>query len=540
MCLRLSLVHAGLLVLAFSVPLLQADEQTVGPVTENVETAQYEQVLYVSAALHSNALPDGSRQSPFRGLEQSLESAHPASAGRRIVILVADGNYSVQSLRMKSHVDLYGGFDADDWSRDVHRQKTILTAQGDQTMIIGADDARIDGFFITGAESQVGGGAFLCDGSSPVITNNYIEANRTVRDPKTINAADLHGKGNGGAAICCIHASPMVKNNRIGRNTTDFGDGGAIYCMAASHPTIHGNLFYSNESGLVDPDTRSSNGGAIACTHYSNPVIRHNVFLSNHAGGRGDGGAIYGEYFCQPQLDGNIFLWNSSEDDGAAVYFMAAARPRLRGNLFVGNGPGGGAIRLSKNGLAQLEANTIVGNPSGGIICRAASLVSVNNFICENSGAGISAQSSVVSSQNDTICGQSGCGIATLEGGARIVNSMVVANQARQLRLDTTDIWVRYCLLVGQHENEPRGVSALVTTSDLGLDRVIAFDQPPRFHDVSWTSEVRLAGYDPDQQATGVRFMSMPPDVGRWVGRPVRIGGRWTVIRGVDPHGLSA
>lgn len=519
---------------------LQADMPPVGPITEAVDTQQYEQVLYVNSTFDSRSEPDGTRQNPYRRLDQAIGQAEPPDGKQRIAVFVAAGTYTSQRpLRMKSRVDLYGGFDVRDWSRDIVEHRTLITPQGHHSTILGADDARFDGFVITAAQSRGLGGAFLCDGHSPWITNNYIEENRTVRDPKTIATTTLREHGNSGAAICCVRASPLVRNNQIARNKTDFGDGGALFCSAKSHPTIEGNLFCGNESGLVDPDTRSSNGGAIACTHYSHPVIRGNVFLGNHAGGRGDGGAIYGEYFCEPKIDGNIFIGNSAEDDGAAVYFMAAARPHLQHNLFVGNGPGGGAIRLSKNGLAILEANTIVGNQSGGVICRAASLVSRNNVICENQGSGIVGLSSVISSQNDTICRQAGHGFATDGGGARIVNAIIVANQAGQVQLATNDIWVRYCVLAGQDENEPKGVAALATTSDLSLDRVIAMDQPPRFRDDGWTASLRLASYSPDRLTTEVEFTSALPGGARLIGRPIRCGGRWTVIHGVAANQLS-
>src|SRR3954454_24011490 len=83
---------------------------------------------------------------------------------------------------MRAHGDLYGGFAAGYWkTRDVYQHATILDARKEGPVVIGADDARLDGFVITGGEQKAHGGGIVCDGVSPTIVNNIIVGNRTLR-----------------------------------------------------------------------------------------------------------------------------------------------------------------------------------------------------------------------------------------------------------------------------------------------------------------------------------------------------------------------
>ena len=509
-------------------------ERTIGPETESVDTDDYARIIYVRSAQDSS-VENGSQEAPYRALDKAVRQATGASHDRRIAVFVAEGSYSVRSLQLRQFVDLYGGFASVDWTRDVNKQKTILNGEGNSAVVIGAENARIDGFVITGGKSDGWGGGILCSECSPTISNNWIILNRTIHDQSLVDASVLHQQGNGGGGICCIGASPLIRKNWIAQNMTDFGNGGGISCISQANPRIERNVFSANGTGADDPKTRSSNGGAIACSHLSSPVILDNVFLNNHAGGGGDGGAIYGEYSSHPSIEENIFVGNSADDDGAAAYFMSAARPLFRSNLFVGNGPGRGVIRLSKNGLGYFEGNKIIGNFTDGIYCRSASAVTTNNVICENIGCGIHARESVLTSRNDTICKQKEYGVEVDGGSARIVNDIVVANAAGQVRLDTSEqIWVRHCLLAGRTDKEPAGRAALETTAQTNLDRIIVFAAAPQFRDDSRSVEARVVQFDPDRLTTDVELVAALPNAQQFARQPVRVGKKWTVGRAAD------
>src|SRR5262245_1721616 len=89
---------------------------------------------------------------PIKTVAAALESINDASPTKRYAILVAAGTYNETPLKMKQHVDLYGGFPADggDWkTRDIYVNRTILDGHKNGPVVIGADDARLDSFVVT-------------------------------------------------------------------------------------------------------------------------------------------------------------------------------------------------------------------------------------------------------------------------------------------------------------------------------------------------------------------------------------------------------
>jgi parallel beta-helix repeat protein len=109
----------------------------------------------------------------------------------------------------------------------------------------------------------------------------------------------------------------------------------------------------------------------------------------NQAKGRSDAGGIYCEYFSDPMINGNWILSNIADDDGAGFYTMKLGQPLLKNNIFAGNrttGGGVGGIRLSKEGRAIIENNTIMYNHGGGVMSVDAYMELNNNTILFNKG----------------------------------------------------------------------------------------------------------------------------------------------------------
>src|SRR5688572_3795920 len=119
-----------------------ADVGQVGPRTEPVDLTRYAQVRYVSAS-GSDSRGDGSRGKPWASPAQALEKISGAGSQQRAAVCIGEGTYTAASLRLKPHVDLFGGFSAG-WERDVARYPTILDAKGKDRVLIGANDARVD------------------------------------------------------------------------------------------------------------------------------------------------------------------------------------------------------------------------------------------------------------------------------------------------------------------------------------------------------------------------------------------------------------
>src|SRR2546423_4668498 len=75
----------------------------VGPQPRRVDPKSYAHIIHVA--------PGGERQT----VAGALASVTDASPGKRYAILAAAGTYKESRIRMKAHVDLYGGFVPDNW-----------------------------------------------------------------------------------------------------------------------------------------------------------------------------------------------------------------------------------------------------------------------------------------------------------------------------------------------------------------------------------------------------------------------------------------
>jgi predicted outer membrane repeat protein len=265
-----------------------------------------------------------------------------------------------------------------------------LDAQKQGPVVIGADDARLDGFVVTGGQQQAHGGGIVCDGVSPVIVNNIIVGNQTLKP--------MIGEGlgkqiaNEGAGIALLAGSrAYVANNLICENSTEIGNGGGITCRGNVQAKILRNVFCNNIAGVKDDQmfhgkvgSRSSPGGAIACSEESSPQISFNVIVMCSAPINNDAGGIWVEGNSMPPINYNWVVGNTSGDDGGGIYCMgnlyytdagerfdispdgpvAVEDNLIAGNNTVRGGPGG--VRASRFGRIDLRRNVIVANEKGG------------------------------------------------------------------------------------------------------------------------------------------------------------------------------
>jgi hypothetical protein len=362
-----------------AIPASMVPMDQVGPQPRGVDLKGYSHVIRVT--------PDGQH----RTVAGALATVKEASAKNRYAILVAAGTYHESRIPMKPYVDLYGGFAAGDWkTRDVYQQATILDAQKEGPVVIAADDARLDGFVITGGRQKAHGGGIVCDGVSPAIVNNIIVGNQTL--------GPVIGEGlgkqiaNEGAGIALLSGSrAYVSNNLIGDNSTEVGSGAGITARGKVGGKILRNVFCNNIAGVKDDamfhgkvGSRSSPGGAIACAEESSPQISFNCIVLCSAPINNDAGGIWVEGNSQPPINYNWIVGNTSGDDGGGIYVMgnlyydetgkrfdiAPDGPvSIEDNLIAGNnsirgGPGG--VRVSRWGRVDLRRNQIVGNEKGG------------------------------------------------------------------------------------------------------------------------------------------------------------------------------
>ncbi|WP_428939765.1 right-handed parallel beta-helix repeat-containing protein [Fontivita pretiosa] len=374
--------------------------EQVGPIPRAVDARQYARILHVA--------PDAEH----RSVSDALGAIKDASKQNRYAILVAAGTYNESRIQLKPFVDLYGGFaPGGDWkTRDVYENATILDAQKKGPVVIGADDARIDGFVITNGHHDGSGGGIICDGTSPTIVNNIIMANN-LPAPAWLKPPLGKQAANEGAGIALLNGSrAYVANNLICENTTDAGAGAGITCRNNVEAKILRNVFANNVAGIRDDTefhgkkgSRSSPGGAIAVNAASSPQISFNAIVLGSAPINNDGGGIWVEGNSAPPINYNWIVGNLSGDDGGGIYVMGNlyydeqgerhdlmpdAPVKIESNLIAGNqtirgGPGG--IRVSRWGRAELLRNVIVAN-QGGVAGREGGVITVmhDNVIADN------------------------------------------------------------------------------------------------------------------------------------------------------------
>ncbi|MBN2354621.1 right-handed parallel beta-helix repeat-containing protein [candidate division KSB1 bacterium] len=372
----------------------------VGPVTQPVLRDEYARIYYVAATRGSDHSGDGSMQKPWQTIQQALRNIRDSAPGIRSAVLVSQGEYSGETIEMKSHVDLLGGFDAVSYQRDIFLYPTVLMGREQQRLIIGADAAKLDGFVVTKASVRDKGAGIYCDGVSPTISNSVFIANQTLA-PVPWNPQYLHETAHDGGAIYCRNAAaPTIENNMFAHNNTECGRGAAIALHGRCGGRIASNVFYSNTTGLNDP-MRSSDGGAVSIFEWSNPLIENNIFLHNQALASNDAGALFVALWSAPTIKRNLFVGNVCGDDAGALFVGGQEhrydRPldalpekelffvTIDSNVFIGNSnpsKNSGAMRFTMESRGRFAHNVVANN--SGIYFQRCEATIENNIILDN------------------------------------------------------------------------------------------------------------------------------------------------------------
>ncbi len=367
-----------------------------GPETQAIYLDTYGDVVYVSAVTGSDDSGNGTKRSPLATVGAALGSAK----GKSVAILVAAGTYEEHSLQMRSGVDLYGGFSADDWSRDVWVNRSIINAAQAGRVLTAADDSRLDGFEVTGGLIRGPGAGIFIDGVSPVLSNNFFVSNKTL-GPENWDPEFWHETANDGAAIYCTNAgNPEINGNLIAGNRTDNGRGAGIAYDHGCNGSITDNVLLDNIAGLDDP-MRSSDGGAMSIFRWSSPVIANNIVLSNTALSHNDAGGIFVALWSSASVRDNLIVDNDAGDDAGGL-FVGGQEHRydgpldplpdadkfyveVTGNSLFGNrnsSRNSGATRITMQSRGLVSRNTVALNQ--GFYIQRSELEVVNNTILEN------------------------------------------------------------------------------------------------------------------------------------------------------------
>ncbi|NLO31957.1 MAG: hypothetical protein GX117_01185 [Candidatus Hydrogenedentes bacterium] len=256
-------------------------------------------------------------------------------------IWVAEGSYvpnTSPALSLKAGVSLYGGFSGTEKGREQRSfasAPTIIDGSGlSGWMIIGADNAVLDGFVIRNGNTLLDGGALYNNGVMDMTLANCIFWD--------CEAAQKGGAVfNNNAKITLSHCSFF--NNKAQSS------GGALYC----------NNTEISISNCVFQENSSTNGGALY-VEKSTVLIDHCIFEKNSALDGNGGGAI-ANYSCSPTLLRSTFRDNFCNNAGGALLNLIASPLVKRcsfekNHAYEGNELGGeGGAVANFNGTPNFE-----------------------------------------------------------------------------------------------------------------------------------------------------------------------------------------
>jgi predicted outer membrane repeat protein len=325
-------------------------------------------------------------ETAFNTIQPAIDAAYAAAIQiGHCDVWVATGTYysftnaPTDSVRLKPNVSVYGGFAGDEFwmtERDFEAYETIIDGreQGgagqSYHVVMGSNDADIDGFTITGGRAvgdpphHRGGGVYLN------------AANGTVLNCKLIGNEAIDGGG-----VFAYDSWPVVESSQFIDNHAERG-GGMMVLNGFAHLT---SVRFENNHA------QTSGGGIYFEKIYSAcfPAIDEAEFITNTA--EIDGGAVY-NISCNPTIDAALFDSNQVGEHGGAIATYRGSfdlsESLLTGNRAAQDG-GGFYGRFSDTAISHsdFEENQALGD-AGGAYCELTdAAIYASSFVANEAGA---------------------------------------------------------------------------------------------------------------------------------------------------------
>jgi autotransporter family porin len=326
--------------------------------------AELVDVIYVNAANAKGPWDGDSWATAYQDLQTALADAYL----RAKEVWVAAGTYTPstsgdrrQSFYLKEGLALYGGFlgnEVERGQRNPQHNETILSGRisdlpdgiaNSYHVIVGSNDAIMDGFIITGGNAdgdayyRHGGGMINYNGVSPSVSNCTFAGNRAYE---------------GGAVYNYNLSSPKFDNCTFDGNHA--GGGGAIVCRVGGSAKFNECTFSHNYAQW--------RGGVMIIDYGSSPKFTGSSFLENKTDGNG-GGVLLESVAAQlgivsSHFDNCTFTGNTARLRGGAMANKDAGDPLITGCAFNDNyaGNGGGAMANDYNVVVTMGECTFANN----------------------------------------------------------------------------------------------------------------------------------------------------------------------------------
>ncbi|MBI4558235.1 MAG: right-handed parallel beta-helix repeat-containing protein [Candidatus Hydrogenedentes bacterium] len=299
-------------------------------------------VWYVDKDHTAGTETGASWSAAFNTIQEGIDAAFDASGGE---VWVAEGVYdelrasaevyNTGSVLMREGVHLYGGFAGvetvrtqRDWTTHITTIDGSTSRNGEAAyhVVVGANDATLDGFTITGGNADSflgggGGGGMHNSSVSPTVANCTFTGNSAeafsgggamyneFSSPMVTHCVFTENSGDFGGAMLNSSSSPMVIASTFTANSANAG-GGAMYNVSSS-PIVTNCTFTLN---TVSGDSFDGNyGGGAMYNSSSSPTVTNCTFTDNSDGYEGYGGGLY-NYSSSPRV-ANCILWNNVPDE---------------------------------------------------------------------------------------------------------------------------------------------------------------------------------------------------------------------------------
>jgi len=249
---------------------------------------------------------------------------------------------------MTAGIHLYGGFSGTETDRNQRDWATNVTAMDGSTargglpayhVVVGAENATLDGFTITGGNANgdgenEGGGGMYNNGCSPTVTNCTFSGNLGW------NAGGMLNNG----------CSPTVTNCTFSDNSAG-NAGGGMSNWQESSPTVTNCTFSGNWS---------NNGGGGMWNTNSSPTVTNCTFLNNSTTQRG--GGMYNKW-SSATVTNCVFSNNSTDGIGGGMCNSSSPLATVTNCTFSGNSaPYGGGGMYNEYSSATVTNCILWGN----------------------------------------------------------------------------------------------------------------------------------------------------------------------------------
>ena len=301
----------------------------------------------------------------YCSIQDAIDDASPGD-----VINVAAGTYD-ESITLEGGVQVLGA-GADVTTID---GSTARSGQPAYHVVVGANNAALDGFTVTGGNAngtgnyRRGGGMYNSN-SSPTVTDCIFEGNsadsgggmyNSNSSPTVTNCIFEGNSAGSGGGMSNYQSSPTVTNCIFeGNSATTFG--GGMYNHLNSSPMVTNCIFSGNSAG--NPPQIGS-GGGMCNVNSSSPTVTNCIFWGNSAiwGLNGNGGGMYNDSNSAPTVTNCCLVNNSASAKGGGIYAGVSA-PTITNNIIVSNtaSEGGG---LYANAAIPIDYNDVWNNPGG-------------------------------------------------------------------------------------------------------------------------------------------------------------------------------